>query len=334
MASQALGLAGGVIGGYFGGPVGAQIGFAAGSTLGSFLDPPDPIQGPKIGEVPHQTGRDGVAIPWGWGIIHTAGNILMKNEAQIVEVEESSGGKGGGSTVVSERLLRTFSIGVCRGPIKAILRIWQNDKLVYDAREAPEIAAEDHQAYADQITIYLGGEDQLPDPELESQWGVDTTPAFRGLAYIVWNNFDLTDFGKSIPQYRFEVQIDGAERVTSTPYPVQALDKVSPIVTITGGGLYELPSDQGAVSVAPVSLEMRQLLKTTGPYPDQGAISVTPVSLEMRQILKSTGPYPDQGAVSVAPVSLEMVKRLVATEIPGEKVATTVTISGGSMTLI
>ncbi len=43
------------------------------------------------------------------------------------------------------------------------------------------------------IRIYDGGEDQLPDPLFESIHGVGAVPAYRGLAHVVLENYDITD---------------------------------------------------------------------------------------------------------------------------------------------
>jgi hypothetical protein len=283
MARQALGVAGGVIGAYFGGPVGAQIGFAIGSAIGGAIDPEE-IQGPKLGEVPVQTGRDGVPIAYGWGVIHTAGNIIQKNP--IVETEESTSvGKGGGTKQVTTRRTRTFAIGVCRGPIRGILRIWQNDKVVYDVRENPGIALADTQAYAEAITIYLGDDDQLPDPELESVWGVGTTPAYRGLAYVVWNNFDITDFGSAIPQYRFEVEVDGPDTITSRIYPVEAIDEIQVGISGPVGAMDELPGDDWEMTAGVGSVFWDQVLYETGPYVDDWEITAGVGSVSWTTVL-------------------------------------------------
>lgn len=261
MARQALGLAGGIIGAYFGGPVGAQIGFAIGSAIGGAIDPEE-IPGPSLGKVPVQTGRDGVPIAYGWGVIHTAGNIIHKNP--IVETEKSTSvGKGGGSKQVETRRTRTYAIGVCRGPIKGILRIWQNDKLVYDRRGydlgGPAIPVADTNAYEEAISIYLGDDDQLPDPELEAVWGAGKVPAYRGLAYIVWNNFDITDFGSAIPQYRFEVLVNGSEQITSRVYPIEARDELQVGVALTSGAMGVIPQDVARLSAGVGSITWDQV---------------------------------------------------------------------------
>lgn len=59
--------------------------------------------------------------------------------------------------------------------------------------------------YATKFRLHLGGEDQLPDPDLEAFLGVGNVNSYRGTAYIVFPNFDLTDRRESIPNFRFEV---------------------------------------------------------------------------------------------------------------------------------
>ena len=202
MAREVLGVAGAAVGSMFG-PVGAQIGFAIGSALGSVIDP-QYVDGPALSDAGLQTSRDGVPIPIGWGITHVVGNIIQMNP--IVESTKKTGGKKGG---VKENIAkRTFGIGIGRGingPIVGLLRCWENNKLIYDVRAGSSFSALDNTAFEAATTLYLGTETQLPDPEFEAETGVDNTPAYRALAYIVFNNKDITNFGSSIPSYRFEI---------------------------------------------------------------------------------------------------------------------------------
>jgi hypothetical protein len=54
----------------------------------------------------------------------------------------------------------------------------------------------------------LGGEDQPADPLIASAEGVAKTPAYRGLAYAVFENLQLADYGNRIPSLSFEVEAD------------------------------------------------------------------------------------------------------------------------------
>ncbi|MEJ8568270.1 hypothetical protein [Elongatibacter sediminis] len=230
MAREALAVTGAAIGfvASGGNPQGALVGFNIGYGVGSYVDPVT-IKAPGLNDAPIQTSRDGVPITLFWGLQYGHGNIIQKNPEEIV-TETERVGKGGGTEVESQRRFRTFAIGIGQGPygsIHEVTRIWENNKLVYDVRDTPAISAEETAAYAEGITIYTGDESQLPDTELESHWGTDETPAYRGLAYIVFNNKDLTDFGGSIPQFAFEVNGSKDYTITSRPYPVEAVDGIT-----------------------------------------------------------------------------------------------------------
>ncbi len=53
--------------------------------------------------------------------------------------------------------------------------------------------------------IYLGDEAQAPDPLIESLMGAGNAPAYRGVAYIVFEDLPLEKFGNRIPQLSFEI---------------------------------------------------------------------------------------------------------------------------------
>jgi hypothetical protein len=54
-------------------------------------------------------------------------------------------------------------------------------------------------------TLYPGTESQHPDPIIQMVQGVDATPAFRGIAYAVWDSLPLATFGNRVPNLRAEV---------------------------------------------------------------------------------------------------------------------------------
>lgn len=222
MAREVLPIVGAAVGGFFGGAAGAQWGYAIGSLVGNAVDPAV-YKGPSIGDNTVQTSRDGVPIPVMWGVVGgIAGNIIQMNP--LVRSTVKSGSKKEGITE-SEKVTRTFAIGIGRGPtgpITGLLRVWENNKLIYDAREGSSFPAIDNAAFLAGTNIYLGDEDQLPDSELESYTGVGSTPAYRGLPYIVFINKDLTSFAAAIPQYKFEITAtSGTAAATAGAYATQ-----------------------------------------------------------------------------------------------------------------
>jgi hypothetical protein len=207
MARTVLPLAGAFVGAFFGAP---QLGFAIGSVIGNAVDP-QRIKGPRIGDANVQTSQEGTPRPIVYGTAAVMGNLIDRGPLNKVITEERQG-KGGGPIVENESLFMTFAIRICEGPIGAVLRIWEDERLVYDIRPESEIQ-QDSTRYAEGFTLYLGEEDQLPDPDLETIHGVGNTPAHRGSAYIVFKEKNLTERRGSIPQFRFEVA-SAAEVVT------------------------------------------------------------------------------------------------------------------------
>jgi len=202
VARQVLPIVGAVAGFAVGGPTGAQIGFALGSMIGNAVDPIE-MQGRKLGDAPTQVAAEGGAraIVYGKGCIR-ATVVLERGGRRVIRQRDRSGGKGGGPTTINERALWTFAIGLGE-PVAAILRIWENEKLVYDVTPESQIP-DDTAAFAEKFRFYDGSEDQLPDPALEALHG-DDTPYYRGTAYLVFPQYDLTDFGETVPTYRVGV---------------------------------------------------------------------------------------------------------------------------------
>lgn len=198
MARQVLPIVGAVVGAYFGNP---QLGFAIGSLIGNAVDP-QVIKGPKLGEAGIQTSAEGVFRPIVYGTGPVKGNIIERGNRQI-KVKREKQGKGGPVTE-TERVYWTFAIRIAEGPIAGVTRIWMDEKLVYDVTPSSTIQDETEE-FGEKLRIYLGDEEQLPDPDLEAYKGVGNVNAYRGTAYIVFPNYDLTDYAERIPDFRFEV---------------------------------------------------------------------------------------------------------------------------------
>jgi hypothetical protein len=170
--------------------------------IGNAIDPIQ-VQGNKLGDAPTQVAAEGGAraIVYGKGCIR-ATCIIERGGRRVIRQRDRSGGKGGGPTTINERALWTFAIGLGE-PVAGLLRIWENEKLVYDVTPDSTIP-EDTAQFAEKFRFYTGAEDQLPDPALEALHG-DDTPYYRGTAYLVFPQYDLTDFGETVPTYRVEV---------------------------------------------------------------------------------------------------------------------------------
>ena len=209
------GLAGAVVGFFAGGNVwlGAQIGM----SLGGFLDPPKgpTVEGPRIADLSVQTSTYGAAIPRVYGTCMLSGNVFWVENNQLKEVrtKKKSGGKGGPKTTTKTyAYYATFAVGLCEGPIAGVLRIWIGSNLIYNAGSTDPATIAASNAAATGFRVYTGSETQDADPRLQATLGVDNTPAYRGLAYLVFDDLPLEKYGNSLlgAQVRAEVMQLGA----------------------------------------------------------------------------------------------------------------------------
>src|SRR5690606_402189 len=135
----------------------------------------------------------GAPIPRRSGRARIAGQIIWATRFREHVSTTNTGGKGGGSgaAVTQYSYSVSFAVALAEGPVTRIGRIWADGK---------PLALEG-------ITwrLHRGGEEQLPDPLIEAVEGEGNAPAYRGTAYAVFEELDLTPFGNRVPQLSFEV---------------------------------------------------------------------------------------------------------------------------------
>jgi hypothetical protein len=85
----------------------------------------------------------------------------------------------------------SLAVALCEGEITRVGRIWADGQEI-----APGSLT---------MRVYPGSEDQLPDPRIEAVEGAGEVPAYRGIAYVVIEDLDLTAFGNRVPMLNFEV---------------------------------------------------------------------------------------------------------------------------------
>jgi len=197
------GIAGAVVGFVASGfnPYGAAVGFSLGTTAGGIIWPMDggTQHGPRLADKEVQSSTYGASIPVIYGSYRTAGNVIwakdIEERADFKRVGKTLFSKG--TKVWSYTYYGHFAIGVCEGPVTAIGRIWADGKLLHD----PDAEGK----YDKYVRKYLGTEDQMPDPDIQADKGIDQTPAFRGLAYVVLTGLPLADWGNRLPSISIEV---------------------------------------------------------------------------------------------------------------------------------
>jgi hypothetical protein len=203
MSGSTIGaVVGAAIGFIVGGPSGAYYGWMIGSVAGGILMPEE-MQGPRLDDLRPQGSEYGRPIPIIYGTVGVTGNVIWQSD--LVEVEEG-GGKGGPS-VTNYSYYANFAIALCEGEVEGLGRIWAGPekRLIYDGTVLEGGGS---------LTFYNGSETQMPDPLMESYLGAGNVPAYRGIAYVVFENFPVANDGNMIPFLTVEV----GNVTTSPPY--------------------------------------------------------------------------------------------------------------------
>ena len=154
---------------------------------------------------------------------------------------------GGGQKVTEYRYYGNFAVALGEGPASGVLRIWAGEKLIADLT-APAFDGTAEDALRQLIgnsryrfRVYLGDEDQEPDPlieaKVEEEHGQENiTPAFRGLVYIVFEELPLDEFGNRLPPITAEVAWAGQDELPERVFdPIPLSESIFPNTLNTAG---------------------------------------------------------------------------------------------------
>ena len=224
---------GGAVGGSFAGIGAMALGKAAGAILGQALDQrllgagSAPVESGRVERFRVMGSSEGAALARVFGRNRVAGQMIWSSRFLESVHSERVGGKGGGGASVREYSYSvSFAVALCEGEVSRIGRIWADGQPL----EQKGIT----------FRLHRGTDDQLPDPLIEALEG--TAPAYRGTAYVVFENLDLTPFGNRIPQINVEVFRRPAEGLPGVPRP-PALD-VRGVALVPGCGEYALATEE------------------------------------------------------------------------------------------
>ncbi|MGH1577201.1 baseplate multidomain protein megatron [Planktotalea sp.] len=268
MATILLSAAGASLGASVGGSVlglsMSAIGRFAGAMVGASIDRRSVRTDQHIiggGSETVQTGQmnrfrltgagEGRPIGQIFGRMRVAGQVIWSSEfeervytstaTQVstqTQSAQSSGGKGArrevagsttitnSDTTITQNYAYTISIAValCEGEITSVGRVWA---------DGTEVSAVDLN-----MRVYRGSRTQAADPKIEAVEGAGMAPAYRGTAYVVFENLQLADFGNRVPQFSFEV-IRGA--TDETPDIAKDLTQsIQAVALMPGSGEFAL----------------------------------------------------------------------------------------------
>ncbi len=183
-----------------GAAIGSQIGALAGSYVDNALlgGGSKVVEGPRLQKVHLTASTEGAAVPRIYGRARVGGQVIWADEIIERKVTSSAGGggkglgsKAGGAQRVEYQYFASFAVAICEGEITGMGRVWADGRELDLTRTVTR--------------LYTGSEDQAADALISAKLGADAAPAFRGTAYIVFQELALAQFGDRIPQLSFEV---------------------------------------------------------------------------------------------------------------------------------
>lgn len=187
MAQVILSSVGAAIGGPLGAVAGAALGGLADQAAINALTPARQV-GPRIPELRLTGAAEGAALPCVFGRARVGGQVIWAARFREKRVEGRVGGSKGQKTSSYVYSL-SFAVAVAEGPIDGLGRVWADGK-VMDMTGVT-------------MRLHRGTEDQEPDPLISAI--ENDAPAYRGVAYVVFEDLALDAFGNRPPQLSFEV---------------------------------------------------------------------------------------------------------------------------------
>lgn len=203
-----------------------------------------PVEGPRLGDLSVSAATYGLPVVRGWGVVRLPANMIWTSG--IKEESDTSKGKGLGKAT-TYTYSASFAMAFAQGPADRILKIWADNKLIYDETgdDASSVVAG-----GAVIRVYLGDENQIPDPTIEAVEGVGNVPAHRGIVYIVADNAPLEPFGNRIPNISALIAFNGAGETGVTNIVQQAAVADTSGLgggTPSGNGLHAYDWERGLV---------------------------------------------------------------------------------------
>ena len=187
MAQVILTAVGSALAGPIGGAIGSTIGRAIDNAAINALTPPRQV-GPRIPELRLSGAAEGAPMAAVFGRARVAGQVIWAARFKERWVDGHAGGSKGPRTTQAAYSL-SFAVAVCEGPIDGIGRVWADGKPMDMSGVV--------------MRVHTGAEDQGPDALIEAVEGV--APAYRGTAYVVFEDLPLGSYGNRPPQLSFEV---------------------------------------------------------------------------------------------------------------------------------
>ncbi len=254
---------------------GAMIGGQIGALAGSYVDQAllggsgqsRARGGPRLDDLRVTASTEGAAVPRLIGRARLGGQVIWASSLEEEVVKNSSGGgkgaSGGGSSTRSYRYYANFAVALCEGTITSIGRVWADGKEL----DLTQLA----------WRLHTGADDQAPNDLIVAHLGADNAPAYRGVAYIVFERLLLEAYGNRLPQLSFEVfrNVDPFEQsvraVVMIPGSGEFVYATTPVTRRVGPGQTETENAHTLQGDTDWSVSLDQLAAT---LPNVGTVSL------------------------------------------------------------
>lgn len=193
------------LGTILGGPLGGALGALAGRQVDTLIVGSPTREGPRLKELAVTTSSYGSGIARHYGRMRVPGSIIWSTD--LVEHRDKEGGGKGKPSVVTYSYTVSFAVALSSRPLEGIGRIWADGNLLRG--EAGDLKV------GGTMRFHSGYFDQAPDPLIQAAEAPGQCPAFRGLAYVVFEDLQLEEFGNRIPALTFEVTGQAAGEISN-----------------------------------------------------------------------------------------------------------------------
>ena len=219
MAQVILGGLGRAIGGALGAAIGSLVGGALDRAAIAGLQPARQV-GPRLRELQLMGAAEGAPMAAVFGRARVSGQVIWAARFKERRIERQAGGGKGGPRTVEYRYSLSFAVALCEGPIDGIGRVWADGKPM----DLSGVA----------MRVYRGTEAQTADPLIEAIEGA--APAYRGCAYVVFEDLPLEAYGNRPPQLSFEV-------FHRPPHEAGLEERLTGVCLIPGAGEFVLATE-------------------------------------------------------------------------------------------
>lgn len=155
------------------------------------------------------------------------GQVIWASDYTERQTRQGGSGKGTPQPVTVEFSYSvSLAIALGEGVILNVGRVWADGVEIDPARLG--------------MRVYPGSETQLPDPAIAADKGAEAAPAYRGTAYVVFEDLPLAEFGNRVPQFSFEVMREAQGALADTVAPFSR--SIRAVAMIPGTGEYALAS--------------------------------------------------------------------------------------------